>query len=270
MAFLKVVFDKFVNIISDWSAWQIALLAAVVPIIITILQLIAIDSKSTFSKANKKLKKFLKKNCYVSSINLFLFNKKVCNAFPFRFRKVLKSLEGKDISMQEICTIFENYRVKSPKNIIWIAGIVHLIVVAVVMAMSGYYLSHISFVSLGLAVAWGLLYTGINFISAVYRNRESRNKSKFLFALKHSVQEIVKFGFNNTSDIEIVQKNHSEDSVYELARGVEEFISQKPNKSLAKIVYKSLYSANYTTAMSKESISYLKEIMQKLKEYSLS
>lgn len=270
MAFIRMVFDRFESIISDWSVWQIALLIAVVPFIAVLAQFLILSKENRFYKANKKLKRFLKRNCYVSTVNLFLFNKKVSRVFPLRMRKALKSMEGKDVSMQEIVTIFENCRIKSAKNIQCISGIAHVITVGVVMAMSGYYISHIAFVALGMAIMWGLLYIGVNVLKNLFRNREARSKNKFLFALKHSVQEIVKFGFEDHEFADISQqKNVSGDSVYELARGVEDFLATKPNKSLAKVVYKSLYSANLTSATSKESVTYLKDAMQKLKNYSV-
>lgn len=268
MTYIRILFNQFERMISGWTAWQIALLVAILPIITVILQLALFDRASRFYKANRRLNKFLKKNCYISSINLFLFNKKVCRVFPVRLQKVLKSFEGKDISMQELCTIFENYRVKAPVNIIGITYIVHVIAVSVIMAMSGYYLSHIAFVALGMTIAWGLIYIACNFIRSLYRNRESRAKGKFLFGIKHNVQEVVNFSFiDNGIEYKSDSQKVTEDSVYELAQGVEEFLAANPNKSLAKVVYKSLYSANFASAMSKESVFSLKNAMQKLKNY---
>ena len=263
MTYLKIIFAYFQYFISGWSAVKIAVLAAAVPVVVVLIQLIAYSAAGRFVKAYAKLKRFLKHNSYVTSVNLFVFNKKVAHVFPRRIRKALQSMEGKEITAQELVTIFENYIPRKATSIMRTGSIVHLITLSVIIALSGYGLAAVAFVAACMSGVWWLFAIGCNLIGRLYRLRENKYKRDFIFALNHSVRQSSVFSLGSIEDV----KTLKEDSVGELAAGVENFLSTNPDKSLAKVVLKSLYSANYTSAMSKESVFALKSAMQKLKEY---
>lgn len=265
MAYLNLIYAYFKVAIEGWSVYEIAALAAVVPLVLAIAQLALYSHVSRFVKAQRRLNRFFKQNSYLSSVNLFLFNKKVTKVFPLRVRKTLKNMEGKEISLEQIVTPFENYRAQRAFNILKIGCIVHLITLSVIMAVNGYSVAAIAFVGLCVALVWWMFAIGCYFAKRLYRIRENKKRGEFLYALSHNVKEVATFSLGSVEDV----KTLSDDSVSALAKGVESFLSTNPDKSLAKVVLKSLYSANYTSATSRESVFALKEAMHKLKNYVL-
>lgn len=263
MTYLILLYACFKTALEGWNIYGLVALVATVPVVVTVLQLAAFSHSGIFAKAERKLGKFLKYNSYVSSLNLFLFNKKVSKFFPARVRKAMKRMEGKDVSADEICTTFENYRGKRPVKMMKTGCVVHLIAVSVVMALNGYSLAAVAFIALGVAFVWWVLGIGTLLAKRLFINRESNKRKDFLYAISHNTRTVATFSLGSIEDV----KTLDGDSVSALANGVESFLAANPDKSLAKVVLKSLYSANYTAATSRESVFALKEAMHKLKSY---
>lgn len=265
MMYLILLYAYFHLLLDGWNLYGIAALIAIVPVVTVVMQLAVYSYSSRFTKAQRRLKRFFKHNSYLSSVNLFLFNKKVTKVFPKHVRKEMKNFQGGEITGEEICTTFENYRGKNPADLIKTACVVHLAVLSVVMAVNGFPVSAIAFAALGVAIVWWIFGIALSLAKKLYRNRESKKKGEFIYALRHNVKVVTAFSLGSLEDV----KTLDSDSVNELAKGVESFLAGNPDKSLAKVVLKSLYSANYTAATSRESVFALKEAMHKLKNYVL-
>ena len=74
--------------------------------------------------------------------------------------------------------------------------------------------------------------------------------------------------YSKNIDLTVPQRDgDGSDSVSELAKSVEDFLATSPDRSLAKVVLKGLYSAKFSSAMSIQNKLRLKNVIDDLKNY---
>lgn len=260
---LRLAYSLFKTALTRVGEREIIILAAVVPAVLFVIQFAVFFRGSVFARANRRLRAFLKRNPYISSVNLFLFDKRVGSVFPRCVKKALKGMEGREITSEDLVTIFGNCRIKKFADVMRTGCIAHVITVGALMAAIGYSASAVVFVNACVFMLWVVLIAVCGLAGKLFKARERKCKGVFLNDLQANIRQTAVFSLGSIED----RKALGEDSVSALAKGVEDFLAAKPDKSLAKVVLKSLYSANYAAATSRESVFALKEAMHKLKEY---
>ena len=91
---------------------------------------------------------------------------------------------------------------------------------------------------------------------------DRRYKKKFLIKLDANTLYEEK-----QVDLTMPKVEVAEDSVIRLADSVEDFLASGPDKSIAEVVLKGIYSAKFSSAMTAQSKLRLKNVVMQLKNY---
>lgn len=263
LVFINQVYTKFLAFMTHWKIWQIVLFALILPIIAIIVQLIAYASRYVYRRAFSKLKKFLKRNSYLSPDTVHSFNKRVVKVFPSNIKRQTKHIADSGMPVEELVNTFGFCYNVSKRSIIGRVGVLHTVLLGIVIAMNGY--------SLGIVcasvVALGAVWLIAKFIDCALRGLFSSVDKKYRkkFIAKLDANTLL---YSKNVDLTIPQKDFGgDDSVLELAQSVEDFLSASPDVSLAKVVLKGLYSAKFSPAMSMQNKLKLKNVIDDLKNY---
>ena len=102
LSFIELLYRLFVYALSDWRLEYFIVFFAVFPFGVLLLQSAVYASRHRFLSARLRLKKFLKKNSFITPKNFFFFNKKVIG-FPQKSKKASQAYSGRQ-------TVYRQYR----------------------------------------------------------------------------------------------------------------------------------------------------------------
>ncbi len=263
MSVIEFLYGKFALMLSDWEVAYFAIFLIAFPLIALVLQEVAVARRHRYAKAKRRLTAFLKKNSYVSPRNLFFFNKKVVKVFPQKIRKQVERLVDRGLDPQELTEIFKYSDSYFKPSIVKIGYFVHIVSMGVIMSLNGFVLAQIAFAAVGMSIVWIAVGVVDKLVSTLINFVDRKNKKKFIFALERNLM-----AQSPEIDLSVPAKNAvKKDSVSALAKSVEDFLAAKPDKGIAGVVLKSLYSASFSGAMSDDSAKRLKNVMLDLKKY---
>lgn len=264
MKTFKGIFYIIDRALSDWDIIELLALGIGLLIMVSVIQLIVNINSFKFKKAYSRIKAYLKRYKNISTRYMYFFNKKVTKVFDKNIQKQAVKYQKDNVDLNNFCMLFENIIPKKPKNILKTAYVVVNIALACIMAMSGYGIAMAVYILILYSVLWLFVAIADILIKAIFSNIELKSRKKFLYLLEHNVVSQAKEISLDFDD----NKAPVFDSVQELAQEVKDFLATNPNKSLAKVVLKSLYSANFACAMNDKSIADLRNCMLELKNYT--
>lgn len=262
LSFITDIYSKFQTFMASWKVWQIVLFAVAVPIAVLFIQTLAYSARHVYGKAYSRLKKFLKKYSYLCPSTVFSFNKKVVSVFPKYIKKQTAHIADSGMPIEEFANTFSFCYQPKGKNIVGSAALAHIVLLGIVIAMNGYSVGIVSSAILATFAVWlaviivdGIIRKTFAFADKIYRKK---------FLIKLDANTIYK---EKSVDLTVPKMEIGEDSASELARSVEEFLAGDPDRSIAKVVLKGLYSAKFSSAMSAQSKTRLKNVVEELKNY---
>ena len=260
---INQVYTKFLAFMTHWKVWQILLFALILPIFAITVQLIAYSSRYVYRKAFSKLKKFLKRNSYLSPDNVHSFNKRVVKIFPSNIKRQTKHIADSGMPVEELVNTFGFCYNVSKLSIVGKVGLLHTVILGILVAMNNYSIGIVCASVLAMSIVW----LAVKFIDCAVRGVFSAIDRKYRkrFIAKLDANTLL---YSKSVDLTLPQKDFSgDDSVFELAQSVEDFLSTTPDVSLAKVVLKGLYSAKFSPAMSMQNKLKLKNVIDDLKNY---
>lgn len=236
--------------------------AVAIPLVTIFIQMFVYSTHRVYAKAYARLKKFLRTHSYLSPGTVFIFNKKVVKVFPRFIKRQTKHIADSAMPMEEYLNTFSFCELPKKKSIVGGVAIAHILLWGIVVAMNGYAVGIISLSILACVVLW-LVAIAIDFvISKLYSAVDRRYKKKFITKLDANTAYEEK-----QVDLTMPKVEVAEDSVIQLANCVEDFLASGPDKSIAKVVLKGIYSAKFSSAMTAQSKLRLKNVVDELKNY---
>ncbi|MDE5654384.1 MAG: hypothetical protein K2I46_02120 [Clostridia bacterium] len=262
LSFISDTYGKFQSFMASWKVWQIVAFAVAIPVIVILIQLLINLTQLVYVKANFRLKKFLKSYSYLSPSNVFSFNKKVVKGFPKYIKRQTKHIADSGMPMEEYLNTFNFCNVGKRRSIVGTMALAHIILLGVVVAMNGF---SVGIVSTAILATFAVWFVALVIDFAVYRlfNFVDR-KFKRKFLIKLDVNTLYE---EKSVDLTLPKEEVVEDSAMQLANTVEDFLASQPDKGIAKVVLKGLYSAKFSSAMTAQSKLRLKNVVTQLKNY---
>ena len=262
LSFVTDVYDKFQSFMASWNIWHIIAFAIAIPLVTIIIQMLVYSTQRVYAKAYSRLKRFLKTHSYLSPSTVFSFNKKVVKVFPKNIKRQTKHIADSAMPMEEYLNTFSFCEVPKKKSIVGWTALAHIVLLGIVIATQGYSASVVSAAVLACFAIW-LVVLALDFvIGKLYALVDKKYKKKFLVKLDantvYQEKEI---------DFTLPKVEVAEDSVIQLANSVEDFLASGPDKSIAKVVLKGIYSAKFSSAMTAQSKLRLKNVVSELKNY---
>ncbi|MDE7079879.1 MAG: hypothetical protein K2O95_07180 [Clostridia bacterium] len=263
LSFIDLLYSKFLYLLSDWKLEYFIVFFTVFPVVVLVLQGAIYASKHRYLSGKIRLDRFLKKNAFITPRNFFFFNKKVVKVFPKRVRKQVDHIADRRLSLENIPSVFKSDGAFCKTSVVKAGYFIHIVSMGVIMSINGFDLAHIAFCAIGMSIVWIAVAVVDMLVALLIRSVDKRSKKKFIFALERNM------AFENQEiDLTLPKKRkQKEDSVSELAKSIESFLESKPDKGIAGVVLKSLYSASYSGAMTTQSAIKLKNAMNDLKKY---
>ena len=263
LSFIDSLYGKFVYLLTDWKLEYFIIFIVIYPLAILLAQSLFVASKHRYFSGRIRLNRFLKKNSFVTPRNFFFFNREVIKVFPKSVRKQVKHIAERRLSLDNTLAVFKSESAYFKPAIVKAGYFIHIVSMGVIMSMNGFDLGQITFSLIGMSVVWLGVAVVDMLITLLIKSVDKKSKSKFIFALERNM------AFENQEiDLSIPKKRkQKEDSVSALAKSIEDFLESKPDKGIAHVVLKSLYSAQYSGAMSSASAIRLKNAMNDLKKY---
>ncbi len=263
LSFIELLYRLFVYALSDWRLEYFIVFFAVFPFGVLLLQSVVYASRHRFLSARLRLKKFLKKNSFITPKNFFFFNKKVISVFPKKVKKQVKHIADGRLSIDNTVDIFKSDCSFAKPIIVKVGFFIHIVSMGVVMSVNGFELAQIAFVAFAMCFVWIGAAVADLLISRVIDSVDRRNRKKFVFDLERNL--VCEY---HEIDLTVPSKSaEKEDSVSSLAKSIEDFLATKPDKGIAGVVLKSLYSASFSGAMNAANALRLKNVMLDLKKY---
>lgn len=263
LSFIDLLYSKFEYLLSDWKLEYFIIFIVAYPLAILLLQSVVYASKHCYLSGRIRLNKFLKKNSFITPRNFFFFDKKVVKVFPKSIKRQVKHIAERRLPLENVPSVFKADSFYYKPAIVKAGYFIHIVSMGVIMSMNGFGIGHIAFALIGLSAVW--LGVGVvdTLVALLIRSVDKSSKRNFIFALERNM------AFENQEiDLTIPKKRkQKEDSVSVLAKSIEDFLESKPDKGIASVVLKSLYSASYSGAMSSDSAIRLKNVMNDLKKY---
>lgn len=261
--FIDWIYRGFTYLLTGWGIGHFIAFLTIFPIAVLALQTALYGRYYRYAKAKRKLAKFLKRNSFVTSRNIWSFNKKVVSVFPKYLKNQAKHIAQADLPLDNLADIFKGDLAVKRKNIVRTGYLIHILSLGVIMFANGFEVSQVAFAAIGMTFVWIGAGVADMVIAALFCRVDRRSAKKFLFALERNIALDV-----DEIDLSIPEKLYETgDSVSDLAKSVEEFLATDPDKGIAKVVLKSLYSSAFSGAMKAESAMRLKNVMQELKNY---
>ena len=262
LSFISDTYVKFQSFMASWKVWQIVAFAVAIPVLVVFIQLLINTTQLVYAKANFRLKKFLKSYSYLSPSTVFSFNKKVVKGFPRYIKRQTKHIADSGMPMEEYLNTFNFCQESKRKSIVGTMALAHIVLLGVVVAMNGYSVGIVSTAILATFALWLLIFALDRGISGLFAIVDRRYKKKFLIKLDSNTLYQEK-----SVDLTLPKVEVEEDSAMQLAKSVEDFLASQPDKSIAKVVLKGLYSAKFSSAMTAQSKLRLKNVFTDLKNY---
>ena len=263
LSFIDFVYGKFLYLLTGWNLDYFIIFIVLYPLAILLAQSLFVASKHCYLSGRMRLNRFLKKNSFVTPRNFFFFEKEVVRVFPKSVRKQVKHIAERRLSLDNTLSVFKSDSVFFKPSIVKAGYFIHIVSMGVIMGLNGFDLGLITFTLLSLSGVWLGVAVVDRLITLLIKSVDRKSKSKFIFALERNM------AFENQEiDLTVPKKRkQKEDSVSSLAKSIEDFLESKPDKGIAQVVLKSLYSAQYSGAMSSASAIRLKNAMNDLKKY---
>ena len=262
LLFISNVYEKFQSFMTSWKFWQIIAFAVAVPLVTLFIQMLAYSTQRVYAKAYSRLRKFLKTHSYLSPSTVFSFNKKVVKVFPRNIKRQTKHIADTSMPMEEYLNTFSFCEAPKKKSIVGAVAIAHILLWGIVVAMNGYSVGAVSLSILACVALWLVAIAIDIVIGKIFAVVDRRYKKKFLIKLDaNTIYE------EKQVDLTMPKVEVAEDSVIQLANSVEDFLASGPDKSIAKVVLKGIYSAKFSSAMSAQSKLRLKNVVSELKNY---
>ncbi|MDE6274915.1 MAG: hypothetical protein K2M75_00015 [Clostridia bacterium] len=247
---------------ASWKIWQIAAFAIAIPIVALFIQVLVYSAERVYAKAYSRLKRFLKTHSYLSPSTVFSFNKRVVKVFPRNIKRQTKHIADTAMPMEEYLNTFSFCAIPKKKSIVGATALAHIVLLGIVVAMNGYSVGVVATAILASIALW-LIIIAIDFvIGKLFTMVDRRYKKKFLIKLDANTVYQEK-----EVDLTLPKVEVAEDSVIQLANSVEDFLASQPDKSIAKVVLKGIYSAKFSSAMTAQSKLRLKNVVTELKNY---
>ena len=247
---------------ASWKIWQIVAFAVAIPLVTLFIQMLVYSTQRVYAKAYSRLKKFLRAHSYLSQSTVFSFNKKVVKVFPKYIKRQTKHIADSSMPMEEYLNTFSFCAQPKKKSIVGGVALAHIVSLGIVVAMNGHSVGVVSAAVLACVAVW-LVAIAVDFVmSKLYSAVDRRYKKKFLIKLDANTVYQEK-----EVDLTLPKVEVAEDSVVQLANSVEDFLASGPDKSIAKVVLKGLYSAKFSSAMTAQSKLRLKNVVDELKNY---
>lgn len=262
LSFISDTYSKFQAFMASWKVWQIVAFAVAVPIAAIIIQMVIYSAQRVYAKAYSRLKRFLKSYSYLSPSTVFTFNKKVVNVFPRYVKRQTKHIADTAMPMEEYINTFHFCSQPKKKSIVGGVALAHIVLLGIVVAMNGHSVGIVSTAILATFVLWLAVIALDYAISGVFAFVDRKYKKKFLIKLDSNTLYQEK-----SVDLTLPKVEVEEDSAMQLAKSVEDFLASQPDKSIAKVVLKGLYSAKFSSAMTAQSKLRLKNVFTDLKNY---
>ncbi|MDE5756067.1 MAG: hypothetical protein K2I23_03175 [Clostridia bacterium] len=262
LLFISDVYTKFQAFMMNWKVWQVVAFAVAVPAVALFVQLLINSSQRVYAKAYPRLKRFLKTNSYLSPSTVFSFNKRVVKVFPKHIKRQTQHIADTAMPMEEYLNTFNFSSLPKRKSIVGGTALAHIVLLGIVVAMNEY--------SVGIACAailvtfalWLIVIALDCVISRLVSFVDRRYKKKFITKLDaNTIYE------EKGVDLTLPKVEVAEDSAIQLANSVEDFLASQPDKSIAKVVLKGIYSAKFSSAMTAQSKLRLKNVVTELKNY---
>ena len=262
LLFISDVYTKFQSFMASWKIWQIAAFAIAIPIVALFIQVLVYSAERVYAKAYSRLKRFLKTHSYLSPSTVFSFNKRVVKVFPRNIKRQTKHIADTAMPMEEYLNTFSFCAIPKKKSIVGATALAHIVLLGIVVAMNGYSVGVVATAILASIALW-LIIIAIDFvIGKLFTMVDRRYKKKFLIKLDANTVYQEK-----EVDLTLPKVEVAEDSVIQLANSVEDFLASQPDKSIAKVVLKGIYSAKFSSAMTAQSKLRLKNVVTELKKY---
>ncbi len=262
LLFISDVYTKFQSFMASWKIWQIAAFAIAIPIVALFIQVLVYSAERVYAKAYSRLKRFLKTHSYLSPSTVFSFNKRVVKVFPRNIKRQTKHIADTAMPMEEYLNTFSFCAIPKKKSIVGATALAHIVLLGIVVAMNGYSVGVVATAILASIALW-LIIIAIDFvIGKLFTMVDRRYKKKFLIKLDANTVYQEK-----EVDLTLPKVEVAEDSVIQLANSVEDFLASQPDKSIAKVVLKGIYSAKFSSAMTAQSKLRLKNVVTELKNY---
>ena len=262
LSFISNSFLKFQTFMANWSVWQIVAFAVAIPVVAIIIQLAIDFGGLIYVGANFRLNKFLKSYSYLSSSSVFAFNRKVVKGFPRHIRRQTKHIADSGLPMEEYLNTFNFCPQSDRRSIVGGVAIAHIVLLGIVVAMNGFSVGIVSASILATLALW-LFAIAVDFL--VYKAVAFVNgKFKRKFIIKLDLNTVYD---EKSVDLTLPKEEVVEDSALQLANTVQEFLESKPDKGIAKVVLKGIYSAKFSSAMTAQSRLQLKNVVEELKNY---
>lgn len=262
LSFISDTYSKFQSFMASWKVWQIVAFAIAVPVIAILVQIIIYSTQRVYARAYSRLKRFLKRYSYLSPSTVFTFNKRVVNVFPRYIKRQTKHIADTSMPMEEYLNTFNFCCQYKKRSIVGVAALAHIVLLGIVVAMNGFSVGIVSTAILAAVALW-LVTLALDFvISKLFAIVDRIYKKKFLIKLDANT-------LYNEKDVDLTlpKVEVPEDSALRLAGSVEDFLAGKPDKSIAKVVLKGIYSAKFSSAMTAQSKLRLKNVIDELKNY---
>lgn len=262
LSFISDTYTKFQAFMASWKVWQIVAFAVAVPIVALLVQVLIYSTERVYAKAYSRLKRFLKRHSYLSPSTVFSFNKKVVKVFPKNVKRQTKHIADTSMPMEEYLNTFNFCSLPKKKSIVGVTALLHIVLLGIVVAMNGYAVGIVSTAILATFALWFVVIILEGMTSKLFAFVDRRYKKKFLIKLDSNTLRQEK-----SVDLTLPKVEIAEDSAMRLAESVEDFLASQPDKSMAKVVLKGLYSAKFSSAMTVQSKLRLKNVVADLKNY---
>lgn len=262
LSFISDNYDKFQAFMASWKIWQIVAFAVAAPFIAIVVQIIIYSTDRVYAKACSKLKRFLKTYSYLSPSTVFSFNKKVVKVFPRYIKRQTKHIADTAMPMEEYLNTFNFCSQGKKISIVPMTALAHIVLLGIVVAMNGRSVGIVSTAILATFALWLVALALDSVISRLFAFVDRKYKKKFLVKLDANIIYEEK-----DVDLTLPKAEVPEDSALQLANSVEDFLASQPDKGIAKVVLKGLYSAKFSSAMTAQSKLRLKNVVMQLKNY---
>lgn len=262
LSFISKSYDKFQSFMAGWKVWQIVLFAIAVPVIALLVQALIYSTQRVYAKAYSRLKRFLKTNSYLAPNTAYVFNKKVVKVFPKNIQRQTKHIADKAMPMEEYLNTFNFCSCPKKASIVAIVALSHIVLLGIVVAMNGCSVGVVSTAILATLALWLAVIAIDAVVGKLFALVDRKYKKKFIVKLDANILYEEK-----EIDLTVPKLEVAEDSAVELAQSVEDFLATQPDKSMAKVVLKGLYSAKFSSAMTAQSKLRLKNVVDELKNY---
>ncbi|MDE6210586.1 MAG: hypothetical protein K2G42_01270 [Clostridia bacterium] len=262
LSFISDTYSKFQAFMASWKVWHIVAFAVAVPVIVLLVQMLIYSAERVYAKAYPRLKRFLKTHSYLAPSTVFSFNKKVVKVFPGYIKRQAKHIADTSMPMEEYINTFHFCAQPKKKSIVGGAALAHIVLLGIIVAMNGYSVGIVSTAILATFALWLIIIALDCVASKLLSFVDRRYKKKFLIKLDSNTLYQEK-----SVDLTLPKVEVAEDSAMQLAKSVEDFLASRPDKSIAKVVLKGLYSAKFSSAMTAQSKLRLKNVFTDLKNY---